>query len=1154
MQTNNSSPKETIKQILKQNGISNPSVYEKILESIKTEFGISQSEFDHREEELNKATKAKIRENEKKYRTIFENSGEGFLLMKETILDCNKQATKLFGYKKEELIGKDPASDLSPGKQPGGEYSAKAGKKHIAEALRGNVQHFYWKHKTKNGQLFDTEVTLNAIDTEQGTKLLVIVHDISEQIEYQQELKEKNEEIQAQNEEYLTLNEELNETNEKLRKTIQELRNNEKKLKEANDIINKSPAVAFIWKNSEGWPVEFVTDNIIALLGYTPSEFYSGDIDYKDVIHQNDKERIVNELIQYSTEKNRESFTQEYRIVAKDGTVKWVDDRTWIEKDARGNIIHFKGILLDITERKKAESQLKYSEELLNDAGDIAKLGGWEVNLENKTVYWTKATKMIHEVPLDYEPTLDEAINFFPGKYGKIISEAVDNAINKGENYDIELEFITAKNNKKFVRAIGHSEFRNGKCVRFYGTFQDITEKKTAEKRLRRSESKFRRLFNSASDAIYIHDLEGNMLEVNLAATKRLGYSKTELMQLKPPELNAPGQRSAYPEKMQELVSKGKAFFENEHITKDGKTIPVELNSRIINYEGKKAVLTISRDITERKKTEWELSLQNRISNTFINSEKENFYKNVLDIIREAFSSRYGYFGYINKEGNLVSESMTKDIWSECQVSSKSIVFPRNSWGGVWGESLKKKQTLYKNNNLLLPEGHVQIESAMAAPVILNDKLIGQIAIANKPGGFNKDDKVLINKLCTYIAPLLHSKIQEERYKQNLLKAKEKAEESDRLKSVFLANMSHEIRTPMNAILGFSQLLKNSSFTRDKQSEFLEIIHNRSRHLLQVINDIVDISKIESNQLKIEPVSFNLNDLIHELYDSFSIALDQAEDKKVRLNVHKAMEREQSRIVTDKNRLNQVLTNLLNNAIKFTDEGIVEFGYLQDESNSLTFFVRDTGIGIPEDKQDEIFLRFRQGDESSSREYEGTGLGLSISKHLVELLGGEIWVESAAGEGATFYFTLPFQQPQKKETCQKKAEDRRQPAYNWENHKILIVEDDPTSIEFLREILKETRAKVLTAQTGKKGFQMFKEQKDISLILMDIQLPDINGQVITQQIREYNKNIPVIAQTAYAMNNDKRKCLEAGCNDYITKPIDSKTFMTIINKHLKKND
>ncbi|MFW6095390.1 MAG: PAS domain S-box protein, partial [Bacteroidota bacterium] len=901
------------------------------------------------------------------------------------------------------------------------------------------------------------------------------------------------------------------------------------------------------------WPVEFVTENAIQLFGYTAANFLSGKINFKNIIHPDDRERIVNELVQYSDEKDREAFTQEYRILTKNGEVKWVDDRTWIERDIHGNITHFKGILLDITERKKAENQLQYSEELLNDAGDIAKVGGWEVNLENKTVYWTKATKMIHEVPIDYEPTLEEAIKFFPGKSGEIISEVVENAINKGENYDVELEFITAKNNKRFARAIGHSEFKNGKCVRFFGTFKDITERKTAEKRLKRSESKFRKLFNSASDAIYIHDLEGNMLEVNLAATKRLGYSKKELLQLKPEDLNAPGQKSDFPGKMQELINKGKAFFENEHITKDGKIIPVELNSRIINYEGKKAVLTISRDITERKKTETEMLLKNRISNAFINSDYNSFYNSVLDNIRETFNSTYGYFGYINQKGDLVSESMTRDVWHECQVKEKSIVFPKNSWSGVWGESLEKKETLYKNEDLKLPAGHVQLNSVMTAPVMLNDKLIGQITLANKPNGYIKDDKDLINKLCYYIAPLLHSKIQEEQYKKNLVRAKEQAEESDRLKSVFLANMSHEIRTPMNAILGFSQLLKDNRFTEDKQNEFLEIIHNRSRHLLQVINDIVDISKIESNQLTIEPVSFYLNDLIRELYDSFFIAMGQADNQKVRLKVHKAMEREQSQIITDKNRLNQILTNLLNNAVKFTNEGMVEFGYLLDENDSLMFFVRDTGVGIPEDKQDEIFLRFRQGDESSSREYEGTGLGLSISKHLVELLGGEIWLESAAGEGATFYFSLPFQQPQKQENSQTDAENQKPISYDWENHKILIVEDDPASVEFLQEILKETRAKVLTAQTGKKAFQMFKEHQDISLILMDIQLPDINGQVVTKQIREYNKNIPVIAQTAYAMNHDRRKCLEAGCNDYITKPIDSKTFMTIINKHLKKD-
>ncbi|MFO8234221.1 MAG: PAS domain S-box protein [Bacteroidales bacterium] len=976
-----------------------------------------------------KAHEQKLKESENKYRTIFENSGEGFFLISNKIEDCNDQAARLFGYKKNELIGKDPADDISPRTQPDGTLSKTTGKNHIKKALQGNIQHFYWKHKTKSGQLFDTEITLNAIETEAGKKLLVVVHDISEQIENQKELKEKNEEIRSQNEEYIALDEELNESNNQLIETIKELKDKKEKLQEANDIINKSPAVAFLWKNSEGWPVEFVTDNVIALLGYTPSDFYSGDIDYKDVIHPYDQEKIVSELIKYSNEKNRESFTQEYRIVSEDGKVKWVDDRTWIERDGSGNIIHFKGILLEITEKKRAEQRMK------------------------------------------------------------------------------------------------------------------------------KSESKFKTLYNSASDAIYIYDLEGNMLEVNIAATERLGYSKKELLKLKPVDLNTPGQKNNYLEKLQELKTKNKAFFENEHVTKDGKIIPVELNSRIINYEGQKAVLTTSRDITERKKTEWELILQNRISNTFINSEREDFYKNVLDIIRKAFSSQYGYFGYINEEGDLVSESMTKDIWSECHVNSKSIVFPKSSWKGVWGESLKKKQTLYTNHNLKLPEGHVQLKSALAAPIILNDKLIGQIAIANKPEGYNDEDKALINKLCNYIAPLLHSKIQEERYKLNLLQAKEKAEESDRLKSVFLANMSHEIRTPMNAILGFAQLLKENQFSPDKQKEFLEIIYNRSKHLLQILNDIVDLSKIESNLLQTEYSPCNLNDLIHELYNSFSIVMKQTENKNITLKLHKALPQEKSFMYTDQDRLNQILTNLLNNALKFTDEGMVEFGYMVNEEGNFTFFVRDTGIGIPKAKQDEIFIRFRQGDESSSRKYEGTGLGLSISKHLIELLGGKIWVDSKFGQGSTFYFTLPQQQSPESEIKEEGAsEEISYRNYNWNNHKILIVEDDQISLKYMQEILKETKVSIITANNGKKAFQLFKEHLNISLIIMDIQLPDENGTRVTQKIREHNKNIPVIAQTAYAMNKDKAQCLEAGCNDYITKPLDKKRFLAIVDKHLTKQE
>ncbi|HKL37452.1 MAG TPA: PAS domain S-box protein, partial [Bacteroidales bacterium] len=328
------------------------------------------------------------------------------------------------------------------------------------------------------------------------------------------------------------------------------------------------------------------------------------------------------------------------------------------------------------------------------------------------------------------------------------------------------------------------------------------------------------------------------------------------------------------------------------------------------------------------------------------------------------------------------------------------------------------------------------------------------------------------------------------RKNEELQQAKEKAEESDRLKSAFLANMSHEIRTPMNGIMGFSQMLQEKEFPTDKQKKFLGIIHSRTQHLLHIINDLVDVSKIEANQLTVDLRQFCLNEVMQELYSTYNNQLKNSKKNHLQLKMDAGLHQEESYIESDYQRLRQILDNLLNNAIKFTDQGTVEFGYKPGHDNTLLFYVKDTGMGIPPDKKDFVFERFRQADDSLSKSHEGTGLGLTISKNLVELLGGEMWVDTEQGRGSAFYFTLPY----KSQNTEKEEEtEQENTGYNWQGQTLLIVEDDPTSLEYLKEIIKPMGASLILKQTGEKGYQAFQEHPDIDIILLDIRLPDTSG-------------------------------------------------------------
>jgi len=383
-----------------------------------------------------------------------------------------------------------------------------------------------------------------------------------------------------------------------------------------------------------------------------------------------------------------------------------------------------------------------------------------------------------------------------------------------------------------------------------------------------------------------------------------------------------------------------------------------------------------------------------------------------------------------------------------------------------------------------------------------------------------------------------------------LQRAKEHAEESDRLKSAFLANMSHEIRTPMNGILGFSELLKDPELSGHDQQMYLSLIEKSGARMLNIINDIVDISKIEAGLIKLNIRELNVNDQFEYVFSFFK---PEVEAKGIKFSVRDFLPIRESFIYTDREKMLAILTNLVKNAIKYTVEGTIEFGCFK-KGDFLEFYVKDTGIGIPEGRHEAIFERFIQADIADKMARQGAGLGLSISKAYVEKLGGKIWVESREGIGSTFYFILPYHAAPGKivneeEFPDKKAGDTFTPEVA--GLKILIAEDDETSEMLLAIVAKTLGRKILTARTGTDAIATCRDNPDIDLILMDIQMPVLNGYEATKQIRQFNKDVVIIAQTAYGLSGDREKAIEAGCNDYIAKPINTVKLLALIGKYFK---
>lgn len=386
----------------------------------------------------------------------------------------------------------------------------------------------------------------------------------------------------------------------------------------------------------------------------------------------------------------------------------------------------------------------------------------------------------------------------------------------------------------------------------------------------------------------------------------------------------------------------------------------------------------------------------------------------------------------------------------------------------------------------------------------------------------------------------------EERTKE-LLKAKERAEEGDRLKSAFLANMSHEIRTPMNGILGFAELLKEPGLSGEEQQDYIRIIEKSGVRMLNIINDIVDISKIEAGLMKLVIQESNVNEQIQYIYTFFKPEVDA---KGMKLSINTPLPTQKAILKTDREKVYAILTNLVKNAIKYSNEGTIEFGYKKKDT-TLEFYVKDTGIGIPKDKQDTIFERFMQADIPTKWAQQGAGLGLSITKAYLEMLGGKIRVDSQEGVGSTFYFTLPYNAVVTKETVVQQIvpSDKTD---QLRKLKILIVEDDKVSEMLIDLTVKMFSKEIIKAKTGVEAIEACQKNPDIDLVMMDIRMPDMGGYKATRQIREFNKEVVIIAQTAYGISGDGEKAIEAGCNDYITKPIKKDELLLLIQKYFGK--
>lgn len=498
-------------------------------------------------------------------------------------------------------------------------------------------------------------------------------------------------------------------------------------------------------------------------------------------------------------------------------------------------------------------------------------------------------------------------------------------------------------------------------------------------------------------------------------------------------------------------------------------------------------------------------------------------------------------------------------------------------------KSLKKSLTDYvrrKGTTLLLTEfidnelirtGEVEMvgtpsPSWLGVPLKIAEKAIGVLVVQNyrMKGVFSEKDLELMAFVSEHIAMALERKRYEQELRQNAIDlkiAKEKAEESDKLKSAFLANMSHEIRTPLNAIMGFSKLLAKHNLSKNQREEYFNYIENSGNNLLNLINDIIDVAKIEAGQILIKKTNTKINVILDEIYNTINKHKVNKDKAHIEIKINKANENQDFTVVIDSNRFRQIVSNLISNSLKFIENGHIDFGYSYKSKNVLLFYVEDTGIGIPEDKMDIIFCRFGQIVGSEIRNPGGTGLGLSITKHLIEEMGGEIWFESQFGKGTTFFFTLPFEEVTEN-THEETIIEEPDFKYDFSNLNILVVEDDIVNTTLLTDTLKlyDSKMRIDTASDGQEAILKIKN-KDYDIVIMDIRMPNVDGYEATKIIRtklpKPKCNVPIIGLSAHAMKEERDRSLKIGMNAFLTKPLVEKEIVkqiSIFTKAIKQEN
>jgi PAS domain S-box-containing protein len=701
----------------------------------------------------------------------------------------------------------------------------------------------------------------------------------------------------------------------------------------------------------------------------------------------------------------------------------------------------FLAMILDITERKLAEEEQRKAQRLLSISQRLAHIGSWETEISTGKLSWSDEMYRILGFPAVSPMYLDLALSVFPPDELVRFNQAIASALQGDVPYNIDYTIIRHDGQVRIIHDEGEViRDEHGQAIWMFGTTQDITERRHAEDALRESEAKQGKMVANIGDVIVIIDQNGINRYKSPNIEKWFGWRPEEVIGFSAWENIHPDELNSVQKIFGALLGEPNATGTTEcrYRCKDGSYKWIEFTgANLLHDPDIRGILGNYHDITERKQADEKLrhvarlyALLSQINQAIVRiPEQDELFRTICQVAIEFGQFRMAWVGLTDEANDRiipVAHAGQEDGYLDMiHISTEDVPTGRGPTGSAFREGKIMTSNDIATDPWMLPWRDEALNrgyrSSAAVLLSRNGKPVGTFTLyAPEPGFFTAEEQKLLQEIgedISYALDAMDSEIdrkqselklqgKNEEFKiqnEELIIAKEHAEESDRLKSAFLANMSHEVRTPLNSIIGFSELLADSDFEKEQKDEFIQHIITSGNNLLSIISDIMDISKMESGEITIRNKQINVRKFISTVKEKFS---SQAENKKLELKLTLPDNDEETAVFADSDRLRQVFNNLMSNAIKFTANGSIEIGY-HSMGTMVKFYVKDTGIGIPAEYHKVIFERFRQVEAEKTRKFGGNGLGLAITKNLVELMGGEIWIESESGKGSTFYFTIP---------------------------------------------------------------------------------------------------------------------------------------------------